>query len=127
MRRVRPLGASIVAACLLLLAGCSPPSSASVPSAPSNVRTEAVAGGIRVRWNAGGDGVTGYSVERAISSNDSKASPTALSFSEVGTTPADTTEFIDHSTTEGTSYLYRVIAKSASGSSPPGEIGRAHV
>lgn len=124
----RALRAVLAATLLLLLASCGAPSRTSVPAAPSNVRTEPIAGGVRVRWDAGAPDITGFDIERAsVEAGSNRASALATgSFTKIGSAPKGATHyddrsFDDSSTTAGRTYRYRVIAEGADGASSPAE------
>ena len=85
----------------------------SAPNAPSGLTAGVVEFNVvSLLWTYNADDETGFKVERKTGSD---------SFFQVGQTLANDTDFTDTSVTPKTTYIYRVSAFNANGSSPPSD------
>lgn len=74
-----------------------------IPATPENVTARAIhAERIAITWDDMSEFETAYRIERKLG--------TAGTFQIVGSVDTDITEFYDHGLTEGTDYVYRVVA-----------------
>ena len=81
----------------------------SAPSAPSEINTSEVAGGVRITWADNSNIETGFTVERSTTSGSG--------FSELSTVSHNTTSYDDTPTNENTTYYYKIKATNSFGSS----------
>ncbi len=89
--------------------GGSPPPPGSAPAAPSNLEAEPLSTGeIRLTWKDGSNNETQFTIERKTIGG---------SFGQVGTAPANATEFVDDGLDPATYVLYRVRAVNGAGGS----------
>jgi plastocyanin len=96
--------------------GGTPPPPGTAPAAPSNLKAGPLSTDeIRLTWKDNSNNETQFTVERK------KLGGT---FSQIGTAPANATQFLDDGLDPATYYLYRVRAANAAGSSAfTGETG----
>jgi F5/8 type C domain/Fibronectin type III domain len=88
------------------------PATASVPSAPVNLKATAGNGTVTLSWTPSASGSpTSYSIYRGTKSDGEAVTP-------VGTTNGTTTTFTDTGLTNGTTYCYNVAASNSAGVSP---------
>lgn len=82
-----------------------------VPQGPTGLSATVVAGpGVQLLWTNNADNELGFEVERMIGSSGS--------FVQIDTVTSDVTGYLDTSVAPGTTYVYRVRAYGASGTSP---------
>jgi hypothetical protein len=87
------------------------------PEAPTNLTATAVScNQIDLTWQDNSDNEDGFEVERSLD---------GISFTVLGTVPADETTFSDNNVVESTTYWYRVRAYNASGYSGYSNVAQA--
>ncbi|MGZ4442053.1 MAG: fibronectin type III domain-containing protein [Nocardioidaceae bacterium] len=100
-------------------ASATPQQAATAPTAPQGLTAAASNGAVQLSWTAptsnGGAAITGYNVYRGTTAGGEATTPVASNVT--------TTSYTDTSTTNGTTYFYKVAAVNAVGTSPPsGEV-----
>jgi fibronectin type 3 domain-containing protein len=92
------------------VASARTPGETGVPAAPRELDASLTDGGlVRLHW-ADVAGETGYKIERRLDGTDA--------WTQVGTTGANVTTFLDEHVDRGRTYVYRVRAFNAAGNSP---------
>ena len=89
--------------------GGTPPPPGSAPAAPSNLEAEPLSTDeIRLKWKDNSTNETQFTIERKKLGG---------AFSQIGTAPANATQFVDDGLDPATYYLYRIRSANAAGSS----------